>query len=357
MQNATRVAKGEAFDTALQDDELRRQIKLEEKRKKEEFKKALINMAISAVVSAGTSAAMAGISNAAGPQAGGFAGVSNPNQTAPLQAIPTTSASGTTVGGGGGFWNGVKSFFTGSQIPGGGTQKFGGIGNILNGSGFTTQDNLSSYFDKNPSSPATNAFFSSGEYINTSGKVNFKPYSRVLSSSVSEGLQSLPSRNNEELNATQELIRRQNINLSSIYGVDNNSLLGGKKATGGRVRDAAGIDSVPTMLSGGEFVVNSAAANRIGQSSLDRINSGDVSETSGSNNTELIEKVDELITATKESSGEINITVNGDGSESNSSNGVSDEDEKLNLAQMIKSQVLMVINDEKRMGGRLRGGV
>ena len=357
LQNATRVAKGEAFDAALQDDELRRQIKLEEKRKKEEFKKALINMAISAVVSAGTSAAVAGISNAAGPQAGGFAGVSNPNQTAPLKAIPTTSASGTTVGGGGGFWNGVKSFFTGSQIPGGGTQKFGGIGNILNGRGFTTQDNLSSYFDKNPSSPATNAFFSSGEYINTSGKVNFKPFSRVLSSSVSEGLQSLPSRNNDEFNAIEELKRRQNINLSSIYGSDNNSLLGGKKATGGRVRDAAGIDSVPTMLSGGEFVVNSAAANRIGQSSLDRINSGDVSETSGSNNTELIEKVDELIKATKESSGEINITVNSDGSESNSSNGVSGEDEKLNLAQMIKSQVLMVINDEKRMGGRLRGGV
>jgi TP901 family phage tail tape measure protein len=357
LQNATRVAKGEAFDTALQDDELRRQIKLEEERKKEEFKKALINMAISAVVKAGTSAAMAGSQNAAGPQAGGFEGVSNPNQTAPLQAIPTTSASGTTVGGGGGFWNGVKSFFTGSQIPGGGTQKFGGIGNILNGRGFTTQDNLSSYFDKNPSNPAVNAFFNSGEYINTSGKVNFKPFSRVLSSSVSEGLQSLPSRNNDELNAIEELKRRQNINLSSIYGSDNNSLLGGKKATGGRVRDAAGIDSVPTMLSGGEFVVNSAAANRIGQSSLDRINSGDVSETSDSNNTELIEKVDELIKATKESSGEINITVNSDGSESNSSNGVSDEDEKLNLAQMIKSQVLMVINDEKRMGGRLRGGV
>ena len=356
LQNATRVAKGEAFDTALQDDELRRQIKLEEKRKKEEFKKALINMAISAVVSAGTSAAQAGISNAAGPQAGGFAGVSNPNQTAPLQAIPTTSASGTTVGGGGGFWNGVKSFFTGSQIPGGGTQKFGGIGNILNGRGFTTQDNLSSYFDKNPSNPAVNAFFSSGEYINSSGKVNFKPFSRVLSSSVSEGLQSLPTRNVDELNVIEELKRRQNINLSSIYR-DGGSLLPEKKATGGRVRDAAGIDSVPTMLSGGEFVVNSAAANRIGQSSLDRINSGDVSETSDSNNTELIEKVDELIKATKESSGEINITVNGDGSESNSSNGVSDEDEKLNLAQMIKSQVLMVINDEKRMGGRLRGGV
>jgi hypothetical protein len=62
----------------------------------------------------------------------------------------------------------------------------------------------------------------------------------------------------------------------------NRSLLPSKGfATGGSIPDQAGVDTIPTMLSGGEFVMNSAAANKIGQGNLERMNSG-ISETGSS---------------------------------------------------------------------------
>ena len=45
-------------------------------------------------------------------------------------------------------------------------------------------------------------------------------------------------------------------------------------AGGGGVGYAAGVDTVPAMLSGGEFVMNAAATSRIGASNLQALNSG-----------------------------------------------------------------------------------
>jgi hypothetical protein len=133
---------------------------------------------------------------------------------------------------------------------------------------------------------------------------------------------------------------------------------GPRFATGGSIPDQAGVDTVPTMLSGGEFVMNSAAANKIGQGNLERMNSG-ISET-GSSDSEsdekLVSKLDELIAATKESSGEINITVNGSTGEEEEDSSENSSEGSNRMARKLKEEVLKIIKDEKRLGGSLRGG-
>jgi len=121
-----------------------------------------------------------------------------------------------------------------------------------------------------------------------------------------------------------------------------------KRATGGAIPYAAGIDTVPTMLSGGEFIMNAAATQRVGRGTLSSINSGG----GGGGNGEVIGRLDELISVS-ENSGEttINITVNSDGSSSEGGNG---SEEETNLATRIRDVVKQVIDDEKRLGGSLR---
>ncbi len=61
-------------------------------------------------------------------------------------------------------------------------------------------------------------------------------------------------------------------------------------ATGGLVTGGGGIDTIPAMLTSGEFVVNRAAASRIGMGALQSINSGGASSLDG--------KMDSLIRIT-----------------------------------------------------------
>tara|TARA_R110002020_G_scaffold70186_1_gene182185 strand:+ start:5902 stop:12144 length:6243 start_codon:yes stop_codon:yes gene_type:complete len=124
---------------------------------------------------------------------------------------------------------------------------------------------------------------------------------------------------------------------------------GGKKsATGGAIPYAAGVDTVPAMLSGGEFVMNAAATQKIGRGNLASINSGGGSGGNGA----VIGKLDELISVS-DNQGEtnINITVNSDGTSSTDGNG---DEEETNLATRIRDVVKQVIDDEKRLGGSLR---
>jgi len=138
---------------------------------------------------------------------------------------------------------------------------------------------------------------------------------------------------------------------------------GSNYATGGYVTGGSSdVDSVMAMLSGGEFVLNKAATERIGQENLESLNSGGDTE----NSEKIVDKLDELLAATRENSGEINITVNGGGnsatqgssgrgqesSESQGSDGGSRAREELGKA--IKLKVLEVLREEKRLGGSLR---
>ena len=122
-----------------------------------------------------------------------------------------------------------------------------------------------------------------------------------------------------------------------------------KSATGGSIPYAAGVDTVPTMLSGGEFIMNAAATQRIGRGTLSSINSGG---GGGNGSGAIIGKLDELISVS-DNEGEtvINITVNSDGTSNESGNG---NEEEVNLATRIRDVVKQVIDDEKRLGGSLR---
>ena len=136
---------------------------------------------------------------------------------------------------------------------------------------------------------------------------------------------------------------------SALFSFGFNSLtdLFSKKATGGSIPYTSGVDTVPTMLSGGEFVMNAAATQRIGRGNLNALNSG-----AGGGSGEVVGKLDELI-AVSDNSGEtvINITVNSDGSSNSQGNG---DDQQNSLATKIKDVVRQVIDDEKRLGGSLR---
>ena len=131
------------------------------------------------------------------------------------------------------------------------------------------------------------------------------------------------------------------------FGMNSLTDLFSKKATGGSIPYTSGVDTVPTMLSGGEFVMNAAATQRIGRGNLNALNSG-----GGGGSGEVVGKLDELI-AVSDNSGEtvINITVNSDGTSNSQGNG---DDQQNSLASKIKDVVKQVIDDEKRLGGSLR---
>ena len=128
------------------------------------------------------------------------------------------------------------------------------------------------------------------------------------------------------------------------------------RATGGSIPSASGIDTIPTMLSGGEFIMNRAAAQNIGSGNLQALNSGARSlpteEKSEELNDRLIAKLDELIEASGSGS---NITINVESSGKETQNAEGNPAEaKQQLARQIRDAVLKVIQEEKRLGGQLR---
>lgn len=125
-----------------------------------------------------------------------------------------------------------------------------------------------------------------------------------------------------------------------------------KRATGGLIPAAGGVDTVPAMLSGGEFVMNAAATRNIGAGNLQALNSG----AGTGDNTNLVAKLDELIIATEtsQSTGDINITINGSNGAETETQGQNSTDQQKALSDKIKTAVKQVIADEKRLGGQLR---
>ena len=129
-----------------------------------------------------------------------------------------------------------------------------------------------------------------------------------------------------------------------------------KKAIGGMIPSTSGIDTVPAMLSGGEFVMNRSAVQGIGAPNLQSMNSGGTSitseETSKELNEKLLAKLDELIGASG-STGNITINVAPSG-QTSQENSQDPSASRQQLARQIKDAVLQIINDEKRIGGTLR---
>ena len=137
---------------------------------------------------------------------------------------------------------------------------------------------------------------------------------------------------------------------SGVMGGGLSSLFTKGKATGGAVPYSAGIDSVPTMLSGGEFVMNAGATQTLGAGNLAALNAG--GGIGGGGGDAIVGKLDELNQTIASSNTEINITVNSDGTEN--TNSANAPDQQRGLAVKIKDVVRQVIEDEKRLGGSLR---
>jgi TP901 family phage tail tape measure protein len=125
----------------------------------------------------------------------------------------------------------------------------------------------------------------------------------------------------------------------------------GRMATGGAIPYTAGVDTVPTMLSGGEFVMNAAATQRVGRGNLASLNSGAGGDGGTSAIVDAINDLGNDISGTGETS--INITVNSDGT-TQEDGGAGANDEQRTLATRIRDVVRQTIDEEKRLGGSLR---
>jgi hypothetical protein len=122
------------------------------------------------------------------------------------------------------------------------------------------------------------------------------------------------------------------------------------RAAGGYISPTAGVDTVPSMLSGGEFVMNAAATERMGRGNLAALNSGGGEEGGDGAIVAAINNLGDELGGSGETV--INITVNSDGTESQDSQG--GQGDQQNLATKIKDVVRATIDEEKRLGGSLR---
>jgi TP901 family phage tail tape measure protein len=323
-------AKKQAFDLYAGELNARQQAKDQEKANKKALMKSLEGAVISAAVSAGVS------SMASGYKAG------------------SESA-------GGSWWNKFKGgtkgmLFGGNEIGG---QSYGGLTNILSGTGFMTGP------------PKAIRAYDEG-FSGSSGSTS---KGGGLWGSISKGLSNIFSSTadpNQGYNPT-----------NPVYGTPSGDPEGGdfdnlpnlapregtasvttpllpkldtmtfhRRATGGLIPASGGVDTVPAMLSGGEFVMNAAATKNIGADNLQSLNSG----SGSSDNSELVSKLDELIIATgaSKSMGDINITINGSAGTESKEEGKDSSDRQRDLSEKIKTVVKQVIADEQRLGGQLR---
>jgi len=143
------------------------------------------------------------------------------------------------------------------------------------------------------------------------------------------------------------------------YGFENPLLP--KIYANGQYRNSGGYvggngDNVPAMLSNKEYVLNSSAAQKLGDKNLYALNNGQP-QSGGDSSDKIISKLDELIEKTIGASN-VTVTVSMDSSgneKSSQSNG--DDQQKnnnqRNLSQKIKETVVNVIREEQRPGGIL----
>jgi hypothetical protein len=303
---ATKAAKEQAFDMYVQALEQEMQAKKDADAAKKRFRTQLITMAALAAGSAVVKAGGAGFSSA-------------------MAASQNTGFSK--------FMDGVKGIGTGGE-------GFGGLSRMFSSSGYQSFIGKARIVGNAPAS---------GGYAQTGGYSNTAPTPFVQNNNYDGGLP-------YELGKSSYLEDFKQ-NFSNEYYDDTSVLPALSNATGGRIPSTSGIDTVPSMLSGGEFIMNRSAAQSIGAGNLQALNAGASSivteEKTEELNNKLIAKLDELIEASASAS---NITINVE-----SSNGASKEStdgqgsgQSQQLARQIKDAVLKVIQDEKRLGGQLR---
>jgi TP901 family phage tail tape measure protein len=389
MFEATQSAKEQAFDLYLQQYNQEREAKKAEKEAKKAFRNQLIMAAASAiatpVIGAATSGFGAAFKGAAGQgimsQLGaGFKGV-----------FTGGNIGGTQVGGLGNLFSSVGKAFTGNFSGASNQFKLSQIGNVKQLTDLYKSDkSFASYFNSMggfDTSGAPRAIEASGfgGGVFQSGNIN-KFAGGAEASDIAEAQRGLGITSDTELSTAKLNIfnkifggiggvpsRIRNLfgglgtgygnGIFDEYGNYNEEAAaawekanGWGRATGGMIPSMSGIDTVPAMLSGGEFVMNRSAVQGIGASNLQSMNSGGTSitseETSKELNEKLLAKLDELINASG-SAGNITINVAPSG-QTTQETSQDPSAGRQQLARQIKDAVLQIINDEKRIGGTLR---
>jgi TP901 family phage tail tape measure protein len=338
---ATQAAKGQAFDLYLQQYNAELEAKKAEKEQKKAFRKQLMMLAISAVAAPVLGAAGAGFGAA-------FKGASGQGIMSQLGA-------------------GFKGIFTGGTI---GNQQVGGLGNLFSsvGKAFTgdfagagNQFNLSQIGNAKQLSDLYQSDQGFASYIDQKGGIGALKAERV--SGFGRGAFQFGNLNKFAggANISGGLGADFGGGVFDKYGNYNEKRAAAWEkergyAAGGMIPSTSGIDTVPAMLSGGEFVMNRSAVQGIGSQNLQSMNSGGTSitseETSKKLNEQLLAKLDELISASG-STGDITINVAPSG-QSSQENSQDPSAGRQQLARQIKDAVLQIINDEKRIGGSLR---
>ena len=330
MAAAVRESKEQSLDLYFQQLAAEKQAKEEEKAQKKAFKRAiitaLITSAVGAVVGAGAAGFKAGVAGA-GPDAGFM----------------------------GSLGAGAKGVFAGGDIGGG--VMAGGLKNLFSGNYQLSQisdlKGYQQYLSGNPKGIEKFLAGSASKSITGAGGGTLNAWS-------GDGLgpDGLPSFSTP---FDSGLPNGPDGELLPPMPFDGNSFSSDRvpiiKATGGVIPQASGIDTVPAMLSGGEFIMNAGATQRIGASNLNAMNSGASTETSSSAiNDQLISKLDELIKITKESSKPVTVNVSSQQGQAGGDNqGEENKSEKdQNLSRKIKAAVITVLQEEKRLGGVLR---
>jgi hypothetical protein len=255
---------------------------------------------------------------------------------------------------------GLKGIFTGGSL--GGVQ-VGGLNNLFTGIGKGLTGNFSQASNYFKLSQVGNV----EQLLNTTSKdKSFASYfgnqidtSNALKAPIVDTYSNLLNSNQIEdvpLNAVPKIDNfgpKLPIKLDSVP----------RLATGGSVKDDAGVDRVPTLLSGGEFVVNRAAAQNIGTSNLQSLNAGTATVVGGgsnSNNNEIISKLNELIEVTKSKENVmVNVSAGAEaGGQNSNSTGQGQQYSASNTQKMlnkkIRDAVIQILENEKRLGGSLR---
>jgi hypothetical protein len=322
---AIREAKEQAFDLYMQDVEAEKQRKEQQKQLDEQNKAMKKQMLIQIGMAVAGSAANAGAS--------GF--------KAAFDAAKAGGASTLSA-----FGSGLKGVFTGAATTGG--VNVGGLNNWFTGIG----------------KGLTGNFSEAGNYFKLANMSSIDKLGQAYSMGV--GYDGKMSSFNKFLDKSGYIPRAFPVEPLEP-SVGSNGILNWFKptlgrATGGIIPQTSGIDTVPAMLSGGEFVMNRAASQNIGTGNLQALNAGAASlpteEKTEELNDKLIAKLDELIEIMtgNGSSGAITINVDSNGKSTQETSGESSESRE-KLARQIKETVMKVIEQEKRLGGKLRRGL
>lgn len=120
-------------------------------------------------------------------------------------------------------------------------------------------------------------------------------------------------------------------------------------------RNAGGYgagDTQNALLSEKEFVLNSKASQKLGDKALYALNSG-VSIGNEADNSDVVERLDVLISKSNPNSGDINITVNIDKSGNETTQKEETSGDAKALTEKLRGAIVQVLREEKRIGGVL----